>query len=88
MYLHDIAEDPAHIHQCLRETERVGGERKQEMTDVIHFYRQTCMYRVMSVCVSVCLTHAVLHHHKATLVAIEALTLEAARCIHTRTLTT
>lgn len=29
------------------------------------------------------LTHAILHHHEATLVALEAVTLKAARCVHT-----
>lgn len=34
------------------------------------------------------LTHAVLHHHKSTFVAIKALTLKAARSVDTRTTST
>lgn len=86
MYLHDTAGDLAHIHQCLKERARERERQVDEcMIGIIHFHRQTFIY---SVILYVSLTHAVLHHHKATLVAIEALTLKATWCVHTRTLTT
>ena len=34
------------------------------------------------------LTHAVLHHHEATLISLEALALKVSRCVHTRALAT